>query len=130
MISSKTFLHISVSLLLSSCATETEDCICTQEFRLIRVLVVDESGSPVEGLNSTITNLEGKFYNMEDVYSSSGYYAVMSDEYVHDFSNAARKIFFTASSDSGIANGEFLINTDRCQCHVQKVSGPDTLLLR
>ena len=41
-----------------------------------------------------------------------------------------KKILFAGNSDSGSVNAEYFINTDRCKCHVQKISGPDTLVLK
>lgn len=126
----KIFLYLSLSLIISSCTTETENCICTQEFRVVIVLVMDESGSPVVGLTSTVSDDKGGLFNFDGEYPLSGYYTVMSDKYVNKFSTLPGRIFFTASSDSTIANGEYLINTDRCKCHIQKISGPDTLIIR
>jgi len=128
--SSKLFLPILLLLLVSSCATETEDCICTQEYRTIIVIILDESGTPVEGLTTSISDEKGNFYDIEKVYPLAGYYPVMSDKYVREFSTIPKKILFTAVSATGEVNGEFFINTDRCKCHVQKVSGPDTLVLK
>ncbi|HEY6906479.1 MAG TPA: hypothetical protein VI230_03385, partial [Ignavibacteriaceae bacterium] len=89
-----------------------------------------ETGKPIEGLTTTVTNEKGIIYNLPDDYPLPGYYPVMSDKYVQDFSTIASKILFTGISDSGSVNGDYYINTDRCKCHIQKVSGPDTLILR
>ncbi len=127
---SQLFPAVLILLLLSSCTTEMEDCICTEEFRVISVLITDGSGDPIEGLTATITDEKGKHYILPDSAPLSGYYIVMSDKYVQDFSTSAKKILFTAASDSGSVNGEYFINTDRCKCHIQKISGPDTLVFK
>lgn len=124
------FIFAWVMLLLSSCTTETEDCICSEEFRTITVLVINQSNKPVEGLTTTVTNEKGIIYNLPDISPLPGYYLVMSDSYVGDFSTAAKKILFAGITDSGSVHGEYFINTDRCKCHIQKISGPDTLVLK
>jgi hypothetical protein len=43
---------------------------------------------------------------------------------------APEKIYFSATDGSKITSGEFMFNTDECKCHINKVSGPDTLVLR
>ncbi len=124
------FLPVLLLLLASSCTTDTGDCICSQEYRTITVLILDESGTPLEGLTTSISDEKGKLYYIEKFDGIAGYYPVMSDKYVGEFSAVPKKILFTAVSDTGGVNGEFFINTDRCECHVQKVSGPDTLILK
>jgi hypothetical protein len=124
------FFFASVILFLTSCTTETQDCICTEEFRTITVLVLDQGNKPVEGLTTTVANEKGIIYNLPDNSTLPGYYIVMSDKYVLDFSTVAEKILFAGISDSGSVNGEYYINTDRCKCHIQKISGPDTLVLK
>ncbi|HKB85397.1 MAG TPA: hypothetical protein VKD08_04455 [Ignavibacteriaceae bacterium] len=124
------FPAVLVLLLLSSCATETEDCICTDEFRVITVLIINETGSPVEGLQTTVRDEKGKSYNPEEGTLYAGYYSIMTDKYVTDFTTDSKKIYFTASSDSMNVNGEYFINTDRCRCHINKISGPDTLVIK
>ena len=71
----------------------------------------------------------GKIYDVSKYqYPFPGIYNVMTDEYVRNFSTLPRRIIFTGESDSLIVNGSFFINTDECRCHVNKVSGPDTLV--
>ncbi len=117
-------------LIFPSCTTETENCICSEEFRSISVLITNESGDPLEGLTTTVMDEKGKLYILQNNTPLSGYYTVMSDKYVQDFSTAAKKILFTAASDSGSANGQYFINTDKCRCHILKLSGPDTLVIK
>jgi hypothetical protein len=126
----KVYISLLAIILFSSCTTETADCICSEEFRTITVLVLDESNKPIEGLTTTVTNEKGIIYNLPDDYMFPGYYLVMSDKYVQDFSTIAGKILFSGISDSGSVYGQYFINTDRCKCHIQKISGPDTLILR
>lgn len=56
-----TILFISI-LLLNNCTDESLDCICTEEFRMYLVVVVDSLGNPVDSLQTTIKNELGKEY--------------------------------------------------------------------
>lgn len=117
-------------VLFSSCMRDSDDCICTQEFRTVTVFVIDENNKPVDSLVTTITDEEGKKYDVSDPPFFPGYYPVMHDGYVNDFSVVPKKILFEGIKDSLSASGEFLINTDECSCHINKVSGPDTLIVQ
>jgi len=54
----------------------------------------------------------------------------MTDGYQNDFSIRPGKIFFTGTKNNLEVTGEYLFNTDECRCHVNKVAGPDTLVLK
>jgi hypothetical protein len=117
-------------LFIYSCSEE-EDCPCTMEFRMITVVVVDTSNNLVLGLATTVKDDSGKVY---DVYNDPlffpGHYTVMDDNYVSELSTQPKRFLFTGVKDSLTVNGEFFVNTDKCKCHIEKVSGPDTLILR
>jgi hypothetical protein len=117
-------------LFIYSCSEE-EDCPCTMEFRMITVVVVDEMNVPVLGLATIVKDDSGKVY---DVYNDPlifpGHYTVMDDNYVSELSTQPKRFLFTGVKDSLTVNGEFFVNTDKCNCHIEKVSGPDTLILR
>lgn len=117
--------------LFISCTNDTNDCICTEEFRSIVVVVVDTLNSPLSGLISTIEDVSGKMYSFpQEPPFFPGQYTIMNDSYVHDFSSVPKTILFTAENDSLEVGAQYLINTDECICHINKVSGPDTLVLR
>jgi len=101
------------------------------EFRMITVVVVDEMNIPVLGLATIVKDDSGKVY---DVYNDPmifpGHYTVMDDNYVTELTTQPKRFIFTGVKDSLTVNGEFFVNTDKCNCHVEKVSGPDTLILR
>jgi hypothetical protein len=101
------------------------------EFRMITVVVVDEMNVPVLGLATTVKDDSGKVY---DVYNDPlifpGHYTVMDDNHTSELNTQPKRFIFTGVKDSLTVNGEFFINTDECRCHVEKVSGPDTLILR
>lgn len=120
-------------ILWKQCVDDLNDCICTEEFRMYFVVVVDTLGNPVDSLLTTITNDRGKEYNFEGYTPPPfmpGAYCVMMDGYQDDFSLSPGKIFFKGIKNNLEVTGEYLFNTDKCRCHVYKVSGPDTLILK
>jgi hypothetical protein len=124
----KKFLFLIPSLLALCCSSSLEDCICSAEFVIVRVRVTDENNSPVSGLITTVKDESGKIYDVSEYrLSEPGFYNVMNDSYVLNFSTFPKKIIFTGTSDSLEVSGIFFINTDECRCHVHKVTGPDSL---
>jgi hypothetical protein len=122
---------LSLCLLFVYSCSEGEDCPCTMEFRMITVVVVDTSNNLVLGLTTTVKDDSGKVYNVyNDPQFFPGHYTVMDDNYTQELTTQPKRFLFTGVKDSLTVNGEFFVNTDKCKCHVEKVSGPDTLILR
>jgi len=97
------------------------------------VVVVDTLGNPVDSLQTTIKNERGKEYDFAELEPPpylQGAYFVMVDGYQGDFTTRPQKIFFKGTKDEKEVPGEYQFNTDKCRCHVYKVSGPDTLVLK
>jgi len=120
-------------LLLYNCDDEYLDCVCTEEFRTYFVTVIDSLGNPVDSLTTTITNDRGKEYKFMGFAPPPfipGAYLVMTDGYQNDFSIGPGKIFFAGVKNYLEVTGEYLFNTDACRCHVYKIAGPDTLVLK
>ncbi|HSW56444.1 MAG TPA: hypothetical protein VLH59_15270 [Ignavibacteriaceae bacterium] len=125
------FLCLSLSLFFIYSCSDDDDCPCTMEFRMITVVVVDSTKNLVLGLTTNVKDDSGKVY---DVYNDPmifpGHYTVMDDNYVSELTTQPKRFIFTGVKNSLTVNGEFFVNTDKCHCHVEKVSGPDTLMLR
>jgi len=119
---------------LVSCSTVNEDCMCTEEYRFYLVTVVDTLGVPVDSLTVTIKDKDGDELDVaQDTHPfGAGKYTVLNDSFTQMFCSCTtpEKIYFSATDGNRIANGEFMFNTDECKCHINKVSGPDTLVLR
>lgn len=117
-------------LFFPSCS-DINDCACTMEFRQITVLVIDEMNNPVTGLMTSVKDESGKTFEfIQDPFFFPGYYTVMDDNATQEFSPIPKLILFEGTKDSLRVFADFFINTDDCFCHIQKVSGPDTLVLR
>jgi len=128
------FILFTLSIILfTNCSDEQPDCLCTTEFRMYFVAVIDTLGNPVDSLQTKITNSKGKEFAFDNHYpppNMSGIYFIMSDGYQYDFTTRPEKILFRGNKNSLGVTAEFFFNTDKCRCHVHKVSGPDTLVLK
>jgi hypothetical protein len=117
-----------------SCSTIDEDCLCTEEYRFFLVTVVDTLGVPIDSLTVTIRDKDGDELNVlqESHPFGPGKYTVLNDSFTQMFCSCTtpEKIYFSATDGSRIATGEYLFNTDKCRCHINKISGPDTLVIR
>ncbi|MBK7229592.1 MAG: hypothetical protein IPH97_12185 [Ignavibacteriales bacterium] len=125
---------IFILFVIFSCSEIDKDCLCTEEYRTYLVTVVDTLGVPVDSLNITIKDKDGDELDVqqEPYYLGEGKYTVLNDSFTHIMCTCgtAQAIYFSATDGSKIANGEFMFNTDDCKCHINKVSGPDTLVLK
>lgn len=119
---------------LVSCSTADEDCMCTEEYRFYLVTVVDKLGVPVDSLDVTIRDKDGDELDVvQDPHLfGAGKYTVLNDSFTQIFCSCTvpEKIYFSATDGIRTASGEYLFNTDECKCHINKVSGPDTVVLR
>ncbi len=126
------FFLISITV-FSSCSEIDKDCLCTEEFRFYLVSVVDTLGNPVDSLTITIKDKDGDELDVQqqDQIFGPGKYTVLDDSFVKMFvsPSIAEKITFTATDGILTVTREFLFSTDDCRCHINKVSGPDTLIL-
>ena len=126
-------LFLSV-IVLFSCSTVDKDCLCTEEYRFFLVTVVDTLGVPVDSLTVTIRDKDGDELDVvqESYAFGPGKYTVLNDSFTQMFCacGTSQKIYFSATDGNRVAAGEFLFNTDECKCHINKVEGPDTLVLR
>lgn len=131
----KTKLFFPVLLILFiSCSEFDEQCVCSLEYRYYRVTVIDSLGLPVDSLSITIKDWNHTLLNVEqeNFPYQTGKYVVLNDSFTQLFCSCGtpQKIYFSATDGSRNASGEFLFNTDKCKCHINKVSGPDTLILK
>uniref|UniRef100_A0A832LL05 Uncharacterized protein n=1 Tax=Ignavibacterium album TaxID=591197 RepID=A0A832LL05_9BACT len=129
----KLFLISAVTVLLISCNKEEFDCICTTEFAMITISVVDSLNNPVDSLNVNIEDEFGR--TIKPIYKQlqfvPGRYVVIDDSYVNYLLTDPLLIRFTVSDSLGRTVQAFIVvNTDECRCHVNKISGADKIVLR
>lgn len=128
------FSRLFIALLFASCSTIDKDCLCTEEYRFFLVTVVDTLGVPIDSLNVTIRDKDGDELDVAQDPNpfGAGKYTVLNDSFIQMFCACTTPeiIYFSATDGNRAANGEFMFNIDECKCHINKVSGPDTLVLR
>lgn len=128
------FSCLVIAFLFASCSTVDRDCLCTEEYRFFLVTVVDTLGIPVDSLNVIIKDKDGDELDVqqEQYFLDEGKYTVLNDSFIHIMCacGTPQKFYFSATDGNRTATGEFMFNTDECKCHINKVSGPDTLVLR
>ena len=124
---------IFVIFVIISCSEIDKDCLCTEEYRFFLVTVVDTLRVPVDSLTVTITDKDGDELDVTQDPNpfGAGKYTVLNDSFIQMFCacTTPEKFYFSATDGIRTANGEFMFNTDECKCHINKVSGPDTLVL-
>ena len=127
------FVLMLLLIILNSCSTVENDCMCTMEFRAYLVTVINSAGVPIDSLSLLIRDKDGNELNVEQTYFpySGGMYTVLTDSFTKMFCSCGtpEKIYFTATDGTRTASAEYLFNTDECKCHINKVSGPDTLVI-
>ena len=117
-----------------SCSTIEKDCLCTAEYRFYLVTIVDTLGVPVDSLAVTIKDKDGGELSVQQETNifGAGKYTVLTDSFAKMFCSCGTpgKIYFTATDSIRTASGEYFFNTDECKCHINKISGQDTLVLK
>lgn len=127
---------VSFSLIIStiSCSIVNEDCMCPEEYRFYLVTVVDTLGVQADSLSVIIKDKDGDELNVQQKSHpfGPGKHTVLNDSFTQMFCacGTSEEIYFSATDRNKVAAREFLFNTDECKCHINKVEGPDTLILR
>ena len=105
-----------------------DDHPCTDLFATIGVEVVDSRGAPVGGLEA-VTRFEdnGQELRLQQTTFSPGFYVIVDDSQLPRVSVQGEAVRFDATGPNGAVAGQFLIGTDGC--HVEKLDGPDRLVL-
>ncbi len=120
---------------LAACSDdECETVACTMEFRTFSVAVVNEAGEPVTGLAPVVTMVRtGEELDLSDMGPGdpeSGVYLVMTDGNAALIQQDEEPVRFTATTGQLSVTGDFVFGMTRCRCHVEQLSGPDTLVMR
>lgn len=127
------FLFIIFLIVIIGCSNSSENnCICTQEFCSYSVFIADEN---LNGIDSLITETRNKQTGEKYIISQSwftekGRYTVMDDSHTLKLSVVPTQVIFTAKKGEIDIEVDYFFNTDDCKCHINKVSGSDTIIVR
>jgi hypothetical protein len=120
-------------VVLGACDDQSSQCACTEEFRTYPVTVVDEAGDVATDVVLNRTNLRTAQV-FEPTWLGQhvpGTYLVADDGLVYEFSIDGDSV--RVDGQQGVAAFtaffEFAV-TGPCRCHVEKLSGPDTVVIR
>ena len=117
-----------------SCFSDSQspkDCVCTAEFVSIRFLVVDDSGSPLPGVEVEVrVQRTGELLDISQTQASQGILAVANDSHVSKLRAGGDRITVQGSLGARSFSEVFEVNfPGECQCHIAKVAGPDTVIV-
>lgn len=131
-----TLLACLLTLLAGGCVLQDQPSCrqqaCTELFAMVTVTIVDSSDRPVDGLTTTTTNLDNGARVPTTSGLGSGIYVVVDDNFLREprEGTASHTLLFTAQGTDGTVNADYEIRARECDCHVEKLSGPDTLVLQ
>jgi hypothetical protein len=121
-----------VLLALAACADDpASQCVCTEEFRVFSVAVLDDASQPVSDAQLTVTNLR----TGRDLTSGwlgqlvPGSYVIADDGMLDEFSSDGDPVRVTGQAAAGSFTTVFVFAPDACRCHLQRVAGPDTVVI-
>jgi hypothetical protein len=116
----------------TSCSTGFEDCVCTEEFRVYGLTVVDDDGAPVNDASLEVVNLRTDRQLVSTFLGlpTSGTYWIVDDSMLDEFTVDGDSVEVTGTNDGLSFRTGFRFAVDECGCHVQKLAGPDTVTIR
>lgn len=130
-----TMLALTAALLAAGsggCDDAAGNCACTEEFRAYLVTVLDDAMQPANGVTLTRVNLRtGKV--LEPTWlgmPTPGAYVVADDGLIDEFSSAGDTVRVTFSQGGSSFTTDFKFSVSApCFCHVEKIFGPDTVVM-
>jgi len=106
-------------------------CPCTAQIVSIKFTVVDNAGLPVPDVSTQVALARtGEDLTIAQPYASVGEYIAFDDAHIRHISSFfAESVRVTGTKDIRGFSAEFVIDRDECNCHVHKVSGPESVRL-
>jgi hypothetical protein len=104
---------------------------CTALFAIVGVQLVNSAGQPVTGM-TTRTTLTATGAVVHTSSSNDYGYVVVDDNLDRALlpDGERHEVLFTAEGAAGTATGTFVIKAGPCVCHVDKLAGPETLVVQ
>ncbi|MDR9419965.1 hypothetical protein [Gracilimonas sp.] len=118
-------------LAFQSCSTNDNSLVCTEEFVQITVEVTDASGDLAEGVEIQITEKETDTIVPCDEYLCEefpdGSYIIMHDGFHGEISETGQTFIVKGTKGELGFEEEYTFRSG--ECHIEKVSGPETVTL-
>lgn len=106
--------------------------MCTMEFATIGINITDKAGNPVNAKEVRVVNLRTNKVIVPQGLNGSdaavGSYVVVTDSNKKDISTNGDDIKVTATAADGKTATATLKIIGSCNCHVKKISGPETIV--
>jgi hypothetical protein len=115
-----------------ACDDPVGQCVCTEEFRTYLVTVVDDARQPLSDVTITRTNLRtGAVFEPTWLgMPVPGTYLVADDGLLDEFSSDGDLVRVTGEKDGATFEAQFEFAVpEPCRCHVDKLTGPDTVTI-
>lgn len=128
----KLFISLLFALILFSGCKENNqpDCICTQVFVMITVEITDSLNRPLTNLQTRTIDIYGNtiitLYNKLDYQLNS--YVIADDSNVYMFNTNPTQVIFIVTDSLKSKTYPFVLNTDECKCHINKLDGPQKII--
>ena len=118
-------------LLLAVACDDDDRAACTEEFRTATVFVMDASNQPVT--DATVQTFHVRTGELVPITSIidliAGAYAILDDNATRLIPSGVEQFRVTASRGGGAAVEALYEFSAPQGCHIEKVSGPDTLVV-
>ena len=125
----KNAIWISLLLLAGCIETKKSDnqIMCTEEFRTVSLVILDKNGDPVLNGQTCTLDIHGDTVLKNQIGFFPGSYIVLTDNEKNKvgLGSGSDPFQFFFKTDSLEASVLFKINRDAC--HINKVSGSDTI---
>ena len=119
-------------VLVASCSHQDSPTVCTDLFAYVSVAVRDSTSKLVTGLSITDTVVRTRegFAVSQIGLPTSGSYVVFSDNYSSKIRTSGDSVRVTGlTGDGAVKFTSMFVFAVPEGCHVQKVSGPDTVIV-
>jgi len=104
---------------------------CTEEFRMSLVTILDLNNNPLDSVTITVKNkFTGEYFDVSQYNNppfQKGEYVIFHDGFLDQVVNETKYITVFAEIDTVKAVAEFAFTSDECNCHILKISGPDSI---
>ena len=108
----------------------SNSCVCTEEFRTYVIVVVNAAGTPVTNLTPSVTLVRTGQPITPLASPVGGTYPVLSDAELPLIQSSGDMVRFVVASGQESGTADITFAATPCRCHIEKVGGPDTLVLR
>lgn len=127
---------LAAGLVLQSCSQSTSPRVCTAQFVVHQVTVLNAEGQPADSVDISITDQNtGEAFNPceSEAFDCAaegfeGHYTLIHDGYFEESEEGREfRLRATGQKDQARFEADFTFRNDGC--HIQKVSGPDSVTL-